>query len=244
MKTLLVVAMLALATSASAQTPAETVSSDVYEIGSRTIRIPAPEGFTKIGLRYNHILSVQVAAEPSKNEIFALHLPSEQLSKYLTDFDGQPDVFTKVSVSRVGRNEDITPAGFAAAKVYIEQEFARITDPDSPAMKAGQQNVSKNLTELLDSHTKIKWDRPVNLGVFERGDRVYSTLTLISPSANRTSYKFLASVSFVYVNSRLIYVYAYKSNPVEADVELLRDFTRRWTAAIVAANDELTAKAK
>jgi hypothetical protein len=244
MKTLLLATVCALAASAAGQSPSENASCDTYDIGSRTVRIPAPEGFTKIGLRYNHILSVQVAAEPANNEIFALHLPNEQLSKHLTDFNGSPEFFTKVSVSRVGRNEDITPAGFAATKAYIEQEFARMTDPDNAAMKAGQQIVSKNITELLDSHTKGKWDRPVNLGVFDSGDRVYSTLTLLSPSANKTKYKFLATVSFVFVNSRLIYVYAYRSNPVEADVELLRDFTRRWTALIIAANDELTAKAK
>ena len=54
----------------------------------------------------------------------------------------------------------------------------------------------------------------------------------------------IATVSFVNVNMRLIYVYAYKADPVDADVEMLREFTKKWTASIVAANEELTAKGR
>ena len=222
----------------------QTTDSDVFEIGGRTVRVPPPEGFSKVGYRHGQVLSVQIAAEPANNEIFAIHLPSDELSKYLTDFERSPDFFTKVSVSRIGRNEDVTPAGFNALKAYIEKEFAKMTDPDGNAMKQGQQIASKSLSELLARTNKVKWDRPVNLGVFEINDRVYSTLTLLSLSVNKKPYKFLGTVSFVYVNMRLVYVYAYKSHPVDADIEMLREFTKRWAASIIAANEELTAKSR
>lgn len=247
MNTLLLLAAVAFACAASVfgQSGGEVPSSsDVFEIGGRTVRIPPPQGFTKIGLRYGHILSVQEAAEPAENEIFAIHLPTNELSKYLTDYDRAPDFYTKVVVSRIGRNENITPAAFSAMTIYIEREFAKMTDSDSKEMRSGERYVSKNLTSLLERTTKLKFNQPVNLGVFEKDDRVHSTLTLLSLSANKKPYRFLGTVSFVYVNLRLVYLYAYKMNPVDADMEMLRDFTRKWTASIIASNDELTAKSR
>lgn len=228
---------------ASAQTSPESASpSDSFEIGSRTIRVPAPEGFTKIGRRHGRILSVQEASEPAKNEIIAIHLPTDQLSRSKRNPDWQPEFFTKVSASRIGRDEDITPESFLAVGAYIEKEFAKMTDPRGRSVLAEQHYASKNLTELLERTTKVQRDQPVSLGVFDRSDRVHSTLALMSLSANNRSYKFLGSVSFVYVNMRLLYVYVYKSDPVEEDLAMIRDFTRNWTASIVAANQDLTAK--
>ena len=228
---------------ASAQTgPGSASPFDIFEIGSRLVRIPPPADFTKIGRQHGRILSVQEASEPAKNEIIAVHLPTDQLSRSKRDSDWQPDFFTKVSVSRVGRDEDITPESFLAVGSYIEKEFAKMTDPRGRSVLAEQHYASKNLSELLDRTTKLQRDQPVSLGVFDKSDQVHSTLALISLSANNRSYKFLGTVSFVYVNMRLIYVYVYKSDPVEEDIEMIREFTRNWTASIVAANQELTAK--
>jgi len=235
----------AIASTVSGQTGVENaVPSDVFEIGARKVRVPPPDGFTKIGLRFGHILSVQEAAEPAQNEIFALHLPTDRLPKYASDYDRSPDFYTKVSVSRIGRDEDITPAEFNAVGAYVEKEFAKMTSVDSPGMTAGQRYVSKNLSDLQESKVKVKFDQPENLGVFDRTPRVHSTLSLLNLSVNKVQYKFLATVSFVYINMRLIYVYAYKRDPRQADMEMLRDFTKKWTASIVAANEELTAKSR
>jgi hypothetical protein len=231
------------AAAASAQTVPETARpAYTFEIGSRIVRIPSPEGFTKIGRRHGRVLSVQEASEPSTNEIVAVHLPTDQLPKFKTGSDRQPDFFTKVSISRIGRDEDITPESFLAVGSFIEKEFAKLTNPRGRALLAEQHYVSKNLSELLNSRTDVKWDQPVNLGVFDKSDSIHSTLTLISLSANNTPYKFLGTVSFDYVNMRLIYVYVYKSNPVGEDLEMIREFTRKWTASIVDANRETTAK--
>lgn len=245
MKALPFIALVTLtyAIAASAQSRPESASpTDVFEIGPRMVRIPPPEGFTKIGRGLKHILSVQEAAESYKTEIIAIHLPTDQFARYKTNSHTQPDFFTKVSVSRIGRDEDITPESFRAIGAFIEREFGKITDPRDRAVLADQHYVSKNLSKLLKSRTNVKWDQPVNLGVFEKSDRVHSTLTLLSLSANNTPYKFLGTVSFVYVNMRLFYVYAYKLDPVEEDLEMIREFTRKWTASIVGANQEITAK--
>ena len=246
MKFASLVATLALACAATAfgQTAEKTPASDLFEIGAREVRIPPPWGFTKIGPVFHHILSVQKAAEPAENEIFAVHLPTDELLKYRTAFDRSPDFYTKVSVSRIGRDVDVSPAGFRAVGEYIEKEFAKLTGQNSPEMIAGERYVSKNLTELVENKTRVKFGQPVNLGVFDKNARVHSTLTLLNLSVNKIPYRFLGSVSFVYVNMRLIYVYVYKSNPVDADVEMLREFTRKWTASIVAANDDLIANGR
>jgi len=247
MKHILVVATVALACAMTAlgQTGVDNAApSDVFEIGARKVRVPPPDGFTKVGLRFGHILSVQEAAEPANNEIFAVHLPTDRLPKYASDYDRSPDFYTKVSVSRIGRDEDVTATEFTAVGAYVEKEFAKMTSPESPGMTAGQRYVSKNLSDLQESKVKVKFDQPQNLGVFDKAPRVHSTLTLLNLSVNKVQYKFAATISFVYVNMRLIYVYAYKRNPMESDLEMLREFTKKWTASIVAANEELTAKSR
>jgi len=236
-------ATLTFAVGTPSQTAPEPVSrAHTFEIGSRIVRIPQPEGFTKIGRRHGRILSVQEAIEPIVNEIVAMHLPTDQIPTFKAGSNKQPDFFTKVSVSRIGRDEDITPEGFSAVASYVEKEFAKLTDPRGRSVLAEQHFASKNLSELLHRRTIVKWDQPVHLGVFDKSPRVHSTLTLITISNNTTLYKFLGTVSYVYVNMRLLYVYVYKLDPVEEDLEMLREFTRKWTASIVEANEELKAK--
>jgi hypothetical protein len=46
----------------------------------------------------------------------------------------------------------------------------------------------------------------------------------------------LTSLSLVNVNRRLLYVYGYKVFSSESDIRALTDFTKKWTAAILAAN--------
>jgi hypothetical protein len=102
-------------------------AADIYAIGVRQVSIPAPEGFVKLGHRHGRFLSLQNAAEPSENEVFAVHVPKGDLPRFQANFDHAPDIFTKVSVSKIGRDEDVSAVGFEALGTYIERSYARGT---------------------------------------------------------------------------------------------------------------------
>jgi len=46
----------------------------------------------------------------------------------------------------------------------------------------------------------------------------------------------LGVMSHVVVKKRLLYINIYKEFTADEDAAVLRDFTRKWTAAIIAAN--------
>jgi hypothetical protein len=73
-------------------------------------------------------------------------------------------------------------------------------------------------------------------GTFDKTDRVFSSMILVGTEINGRKVSTLGTMSVVFVNHRLVYVYAYKMSPTEGDVKEMNAFTKKWTARIVAAN--------
>jgi hypothetical protein len=226
-----------IAGSVSAQTQQETRgSSDVYTVGGRTLRIPSPEGFTDAFARLEKYTALITATESPSIEILASHVENSVAKRIERGGNPPLDLYTKVSVDKQLKTVDETPELFAATVAVLEKNFDNYIDPTQPLMKSVIKNTDQGLTAEYGREAKVDLSQPRRLGFFEKKADVLSALMITEVHVLRRTKTMLTSISLVNVNRRLLYVYGYKVFSSESDIQTLIDFTKKWTAAIVAAN--------
>jgi len=233
--TLLVV--LCIAVSVPAQDPQkERASNDLYMVGGREVRIPPPEGFTDAFASLEKYTLLITATESPGLEIVASHVENS-IAKRIEKGGNPPlDLYTKVSVDRQLKTVDETPELFAATVAVLEKNFDTYLDPSLPLMKSVIKNTDQGLTAEYRREAKLDLKQPRRLGFFEKKADVFSALMITDVQAFGRKKTMLTSLSLVNVNRRLLYVYGYKVFSSESDIRALTDFTKKWTAAILAAN--------
>lgn len=210
--------------------------SDAYLLGNRKVRIPAPDGFTEISARFDLIAGRFRATEDPGNDFLGVHVPEPFVSKLKASQDIDLEFYTKISISKRARSIDLTPELFAGVVSHAEKNTESYLDPNGPLMKRLEANAGKGLTELFGKEVGVDVTGQRSLGVFEKSNKVFSEMIMLNMELYGRKITTLYSSSFVYVNRRLIFVFVYKMAPKTDDVRMLRDFTKKWTAKIIAAN--------
>jgi len=131
---------------------------------------------------------------------------------------------------------DETPELFAATVAVLEKNFDTYLDPSLPLMTSVIRDTDQGLPAEYGREAKLDLKQPRRLGFFEKKADVFSALMITDVQAFGRKKTMLTSLSLVNVNRRLLYVYGYKVFSSESDIQALTDFTKKWTAAILAAN--------
>jgi len=220
--------------SAAGQKPADA-PSDRFNLGGRTVIVPAPEGFAN-GLRLiERFSAIANATEGADLDTLAAHVPISSLLDLMSGAAAL-DLYTKVSVAKKARSIDLTPAQFNGVVATVQKNFSSYIDPKNPSFKKTIETASTRLKERLGTETSLELSQPQNLGFFDKKPGVFSGMLMMSVHVNDVSQTMLGSVSYVLVNKRLIYVYGFKPLKSDEDVTTLQNFIKKWTAAIIAAN--------
>jgi len=226
--------------SVSAQTRSET-----FQLGSRTVKIPAPDGFADVFSRLDRLTGRVLATEDPGNEALATHLPKSAIAQFETNQDRDLEFYTKVSISKDAKTVDITPEMYGRIQSSLDKDIGTLFGTGGKLRTQIGGITGKRLSELWGNETDVRIDQPLNLGVFDRGENVISSMMFLKYEMNNKKFSMLATLSFLSINQRLVFVYAYRTSPVKyvysmspgkKDIETLLDFTKKWTAAIVAAN--------
>jgi hypothetical protein len=153
---------------------------------------------------------------------------------------GPFNFYTKVSVRKGVREEDYSAERFATLVSTFRKSGSQILDINSPRMRGIVERQEKSLSELSKQETKIDLSQPVNLGEFDTRPNVYSVMLRLNFTTKNVdgevTVPILGGLSYVRVKQLLIYVYTYRRYKSATDVEVLRDFTKKWVGQILAAN--------
>ena len=211
-------------------------TSDVYQMGDRRVRVPAPDGFTEISSQFDTITGRMRATEDPANDLLALHVPESFVAKLRISEEIDLEFYTKVSVNRQTRAMDISPELNASVVADLEKNFGAYLDPNGAVMKGVERNSAKGLTKFLGDETSVSINSTKYLGFIQKTDKVFSGVLLISFEVYGRKLTTLATVSLLHLNRRLVFLNVYKLAPKTSDVASLSDFTKKWTAKIVDAN--------
>ena len=219
---------------------APKTNAAVFQLGNQPTRIPAPEGFEEAASQFEQIKNRFTLTEDPGNDMLAVHLPSADCERLRQGGFGPFDFYTKVSIRKAVRAQDYSAEDFANVVAAFRKTGSQILDVNGPTMKGIIEHLDKSLSELNKKETRLDFSQPVNLGEFDTRPNVYSVMLVLTfkdkSDAGEVNVPLLTGLSYVRVGQRVVYVYTYRKYRSEADVAVLRDFTRQWIGKILAAN--------
>lgn len=227
----------------SASAGAQTRKTDVtvFQLGDQATRIPVPEGFEEAASQFEVIKDQFTRTEAPENDMLAVHLPHADCERLRAGGFGPFNFNTKVSVRRAVRDQAYSAERFANLVATFRKTGAQLLDVNSPTMKSAIKRLDNSLSELSKQETQVDLSQPVNLGEFDTRPNVYSVMLLLTfktkSGDSEVSIPIVGGLSYVRVGQRLVYVYTYRKYVSPADVEDLRDFTKKWIGQILAANE-------
>lgn len=211
-------------------------NADTFELGTASIKIPAPANFTEISMRFPRVMSRLAATEDAASEILAVHLPDRVLEKFMLHEDRDLEFYTKASIARPAKELEFTAEKFAEYVAKIEKNFHAYLQPDGEMMQRIRGNAEKGIVNYWGSDEKVALNQPRSLGFFDKGERVFSAMLFVNVAVGSKKYPLLVTSSSVNINDRLVFLYAYRMSASAKDAEALREFTKSWTASVIAAN--------
>jgi hypothetical protein len=208
--------------------------SDTFRVGVQTIHIPWPEGFVNGYPRLPELAGHMKALGDPESRILTVHLTREIAAKIEKgERVERLDFYATISVQKAINDIDVTPAMFAEFTSSLQRDFETAVDANLPtAVEAAR----KALSERWGRPADIGMVRPVNLGFFDKQPNLSSVMMLSPILIDGKQIPMLSVMSHVVVNKRLLYISIFKELTVDGDAVALRDFTKKWTAAIIAAN--------
>jgi hypothetical protein len=224
--------MSAAAVSAQKTPPA----ADNYQFGTARIRIPAPDAFFDVFPRFTAVRDRFIATENPGLTSLAVHVPDLMAAELNKSQDIGLSFYTKVSVSKGLRTTNVTSAQFRTFIATLEEQFDASFDVNAPVIRNSVEKSRKALNKQYGNETDLDISATKNLGFFQNTANVFSGAVLITVEAYGSTIPMVGSLSLIHVKNRIVYVYVYRSLKDEQDPVILRDFTKKWTAAIIAAN--------
>lgn len=222
--------------------PASTApaKTSTVRLGGRQIVIPAPEGFEEATSQFESFKNRVLATEAPQNDVLAAHLPASDCELLRQGLPPTYNHYTKASVMRLGREIDVSRSAMAAIVDDFRKNLGTYMDPNGPVMKNLERHLEKGLTNLDAKETKVDFNKPQFLGEFNMTLDVRSFLMLmgftINSGGTEQTVPMVASMSFVRVNDRMIFAYAFMKYRAKADMDTVKQFTAKWTDSIVSAN--------
>jgi hypothetical protein len=257
MQRLLAVALIfACAVVAQAQTHEQQTNqqprakSSLLQIGEKLITIPDPEGYEEAGSQFSAVKERFVAIEPPTNDFLLIHLPEAVCNSLRRGGALQLDHFTKVDILKTARDQAVFSSDIAVLGAEFRKNGPALLDPQGPLAKSVMANANKELSKAELRQIDVELSQTRLLGEVDIRPDVYTFMMYLvyktDTAGVETSTPMLASLTFLKVKHRLLYVTAYqKFSSVAAvkielrpRVEALKQFTAKWINQILAANPE------
>ena len=235
MTKLLLILFLLIVIPASAQTDMRDASTQpaTVNLGGRSVKVPAPDNFTDTMALHPRIAGRLIAAESPMNEVLAVHVTDEIIPRIRNGEDPDLPFYTKVSVLKELKAADVEAADFQALAAEFEKQSPGMLQS---ILKSGEKGTGERLNQHWGGETNLKIGETRNLGYFDKQPRSISSMFLMNLEIFNRKMLVLGSMSLVHVNKRVLFVYVFRLPTSDKEQEAVSDFTKTWTAKIIAAN--------
>lgn len=209
---------------------------DTFTVGTQRVVIPPPAGFIN-GYERIPAITARFKGDDPDSLTLAVHVPT---GVALILNAGKPvewlDFYTNVYLPKSMTGVEVTPPMFAEFAAGMEKNAGAALDINNPETMA----MIKRSLEAIEKRTGRPPDMDLKqtkfLGTVQKDANVLSLLVMADIESSDGIRRLIATTSGVVVNSRLIYISVYKRFTNEKDIADLQNFTKTWTAAILAAN--------
>lgn len=219
-------------------------------LGSKVVVIPDPDDFEEASSQFKPVRDTFTATEVPQAEFLLSHLPAAECQSLRNGASLVLNRYTKISILKDLREQDISDEVMSVVISEFRKNSGAVLDPDGPTMKSVMENAQRGLSNVSSKPVDLTLNATENLGEFDQRPQVFSVMLLLTYKTNvagtQTVTPVLASLTFLNVNKRLLYVSVYRkiSSPAALKTELkpgiadVKQFTTKWVNQILAANKE------
>ncbi|MEO5857858.1 MAG: hypothetical protein ABIR33_02805 [Pyrinomonadaceae bacterium] len=208
-----------------------------FKLGTKTVVIPAPTDFVDA---YSRIPAVKAYFDTTSEKdwtTLAVHIPSSLAPRIERgEVIGSLGYYTNVGLPNSMTTEVITPQMFVDFVSQTEKSIGSEFDPKGRTVASAVASMRSIVKQATRQPIDIGIQQPLFLGHFTKQTDIYSIIALMTLRVGDRTIPMVGSRSWIVVNERLLYVNVYKEMVDDGDVSVVVDFTKKWTASIVAAN--------
>ena len=217
---------------------AQSAAQDSLKIGTQTIVIPPPSGFVNAYSRIPAIKSHFDANPDKEGKTLAVYIPSSVALKIEKgEMIGSLDFYATVDSMNSVADVEVTPQMFAEFRAEVEKTIGAELDPKGKTVTTAVANMRRALTEQTGQPSNFDIQQPINLGFFDKQPKILSVMILATLRVGDRTMPMVGARSWIVINKRIVYINIYKLLTGDNDVSIVLDFTKQWTASILAAND-------
>lgn len=218
---------------------ASGVAAEPTRFGTRSLDIPAPDGFEPVRKDLPQVFEITEAYLPPGNRLVEIYLDSDTKAALLAGNPQDPSRYYQLQVLRQLDGVTISNEDFAANMAQVEAEIAKVAPTlDKQAADLARSGNSKlqqqTGTDAQVSLSDVQYD-----GVFRREPwGLFFTMgSNVSAGAERPT-RLIAGSAIVMVQNQLLYLYCYTDDTGPESRRWAQENVVAWAQAIRAANPD------
>jgi len=215
-------------------------SPDTFEwirIGnSKTIKVPAADGFVHLIQNGGPALRRFRLGVTRDVDILSVYLSSDDWKRANSLPEADLMFYAQFSTQASSENVDVSAWEFYSFSSGIIKNLEQIFDPKGKVMANAQQDLHARVTQNTSTEISTELSPPKRLGLVIRNTDMFSILMSQRLRVNDKTATYLITGSSVYVKDRILNLNVYRRYNSDADIPAIGEFTKKWLAAIVAAN--------
>jgi hypothetical protein len=227
-------------------TPSKAQDSKTLELGSRTVTIPAPEGYKDISeVHEGFFQEITALTVPSSNVGLAMFVTDEDYDALSQNGFPKLERYMMIQVQQKLVDKDISQKNFNDVTDIYETQIDKIRAEAKAKIEDHYKKAENRMKDIYDLDWQFKETDTIPLGKFHETASAFGSAD-VSKAVNTVEgepehYLIYSSTNFVLVRNRLLYVYVYGSQDLppqdsEGEIEWLKQTSVDWTDAIVKTN--------
>lgn len=208
--------------------------TDVYDLGTRKVRIPAPDGFVDTMVLYPRIAGRLIASEAPVNEVLAVHVTEDLIPSIKSGAEPDLPFYTKVSIMREAKSMDLDDVTYQGLVGAFEKQW---TGALQEMIKPIEKGAGERLKEHWGRDAELKLGETKTFGFFNKQKQVISSLYAINVDIFQRKMTVIGSMSMLQANGRLLFLYVFRIRSPQNDEQLVMDLTEKWTSKVMPQID-------
>ncbi len=215
-------------------------------LGSRTVTVPIPDGFTLLGRETGVWYEAAQAFAAPGNEAQGMFVPEASLLALYAG--GTPDFsrYLQVQTPLAMRDRPVGAAEFGALKERLRAEIAAMHRADADLLPGpgaiGPGAIGEDAAGgdwWLEPDARVEFRAVESLGVVLDEERALAFLQVQTQAAGdgeATGRSLVAGKALTLAGDRVVYLYVYAILRDETSPAFVRETVRSWSRALVRAN--------
>ena len=225
---------------ATAQT--DSTPSVALQIGTQTVHIPIPAGFTETSHRSPDLWATALAFSAGDARIIAHFVTDKDFAEYKKGKAALFNEYMLVQTPHRAESLKVTQAQFDKLRSGTVALQANLAQRLEPRLAAEFDRVSKAVSSNQAAAIQVRVGEIVPVSVDQNDSRqlIFTLLLLsqtnVTESHASTSQTVVASTAYCFVAGKIVILNYYRSFRTPKDLQASRSFTTTWASSVLSSN--------